>query len=168
MGLFGAAAALGWRRLEMGDRLFNPVKLGDFTLPPVEGVSDASGAPSRGFAAADLKNGASLVVLFASWRPPCQREHRMISELSESAGIPVFGALYKDRHQAAAEFLRRKGNPFTAVGDDPRGLFARAMGARDVPSTLLVRPGPSIALRIDGPLDEIDVAERILPALRAG
>ena len=167
LGLFGAGASVAWRQLEMGDRLFNPVKLGDFKLPPVRGVSDAEGEPARGFGAADLVGGASLVVLFASWCPPCRREHRIISELSERAGIPVFGALYKDNHETAAEFLKRKGNPFTAVGDDPRGLFARAVGARGVPSTMLVWPGPRVALRIDGPIGDSDIADRILPALRA-
>lgn len=168
LGLFGAAAAVGWRQLDMGERLFNPVKLGDFKLLPVRGVTDADGAQARGFGDSDLSAGPSVVMLFASWCPPCRREHRMISELSEGQGIPVYGALYKDKPEDAAEFLKRKGNPFTAVGDDPRGLFARAMGARGVPSTLLVRPGPRIALRIDGPLGDTDVAQRILPALKAG
>lgn len=168
LGLFGAGAAVTWRQLELGDRLFNPVKLGDFALAPVHGVADAAGAPARGFSAADLAGGASLVVLFASWCPPCRREHRVISDLSERAGIPVFGALYKDKHETAAEFLKRKGNPFTAVGDDPRGLFARALGARGVPSSLLVWPGPRVALRIDGPIGDSDIAEKILPALKAG
>ena len=81
LGLFGAGAGVAWRQLEMGDRLFNPVKLGDFKLDPVRGVSDAEGAPARGFGAADLVGGASLVVLFASWCPPCRREHRIISDL---------------------------------------------------------------------------------------
>ncbi len=167
LGLFGVAAAAGWRHLELGDRLFNPVKLTDFALEPVRGVLDERGAPTRGFSATDLLAKPSLVVLFASWCPPCRREHKMISELSERAGVPVYGALYKDRHEDAAEFLRRKGNPFTAVGDDPRGLFARAMGARGVPATLLVRPGPRIALRIDGPIGEVEIAEKIMPALRS-
>lgn len=168
LGVFGVGASVAWRQMEMGDRLFNPVKLGDFKLAPVQGVADADGAPARGFGAADLVGGASLVVLFASWCPPCRREHRIISDLSERAGIPVFGALYKDKPDQAAEFLKRKGNPFTAVGDDPRGLFARAVGARGVPSTLLVWPGPRVALRIDGPIGASDIADKIIPALKAG
>jgi cytochrome c biogenesis protein CcmG, thiol:disulfide interchange protein DsbE len=167
LGLFAAGGAVAWNRFEMGDRLFNPVKLSDFALPAVNGVAHDDGSPTRGFAAADLADGSSLVVLFASWCPPCQREHRMISDLSARTGLPVYGALYKDQPEAAAEFLRRKGNPFAAVGDDPRGLFARATGARGVPATLLVRPGPHIALRIDGQLGEADIKEKILPALKA-
>ncbi|MDE2363098.1 MAG: redoxin family protein [Hyphomicrobiales bacterium] len=167
LGLFGVGASVAWRQLEMGERLFNPVRLTDFALPPVAGVSDFAGQQTRGFSAADLGAGASLVVLFASWCPPCRREHKMISQLSERTGVPVFGALYKDKPEAAVEYLRRNGNPFAAVGDDPRGLFARAIGARGVPSTLVVRPGPRVALRIDGPLAEADIAEKIAPALRA-
>ena len=168
LGLFGASGAYAWRRLEFSERLFNPVHMSDFVLPPVEGVAHADGSPARGFGAHDLAREASLVVLFASWCPPCRLEHTMISDLSQRAGLPVYGALYKDKPAAAAAFLRQKGNPFAAVGDDPRGLFARAMGARGVPSTLLVRSGPRIALRIDGPIEATDIRDKILPALKAG
>ena len=165
LGLFGVVGGLGWRQLELSDRLFNPVKLGEFRLPPVVGVEQDDGSPARGFSNADLVGGASLIVLFASWCPPCRREHRIISDLSQRAGIPVFGALYKDKPEAAAEFLRRKGNPFTAIGDDPRGLFARAMGVRGVPSTVLIQHGPRITLRLDGQIEDADISDKILPAL---
>lgn len=168
LGLAGAGGAYVWRRMEFSERLFNPVKLADFSLPAVDGVEHASGEPARGFGSVDLAQGAALVVMFASWCPPCRREHAMIAELSQRTGVPIYGALYKDKPEAAAEFLRRKGNPFHAVGDDPRGLFARAAGARGVPSTILVRPGPRIALRFEGQIEEADIRDRILPAIKAG
>ena len=166
LGVFGATGAYGWRKLEFSERIFNPVRISDFVLPPVHGVAHADGSPARGFAAPDLAREASLVVLFASWCPPCRLEHDKIAELSQRAGLPVYGALYKDKPEAAAAFLKRRGNPFAAVGDDPRGMFARAMGARGVPSSLLVRTGPRIALRIEGPIEQADITDRILPALK--
>ena len=85
--------------------------------------------------------------------------------LAMETRAPIYAALYRDRPDAAREFLSKHGNPFAAIGDDSRGHFARLVGARGVPASLVVAPGPRIALRIDGQLDDAKIRDVIRPAL---
>ncbi|MDE2577833.1 MAG: redoxin family protein [Hyphomicrobiales bacterium] len=157
----GAVGLIAARRFDLRARLFNPLTIEKFALDPVPGLA------RPGISSADFASRPAMVVLFASWCPPCREEHGRIGDLARRANLPVYGALYRDNPQAARDFLREKGDPFVAIGDDPRGFFARAAGARGVPATLVLAPGPRLILRIDGTLSEQDVDERIKPALRA-
>ncbi len=161
-----AAGLVGWSRFDIGGRFFNPLRLDTLALKPVAGLTRADGAPSPGFGAPDFAEHPRLVVLFASWCPPCRDEHPTLHALAKRLDAPIYGALYRDSAEGAANFLRMFGNPFAAIGDDSNGYFARLVGARGVPATLVVAPGPKIALRIDGPLDAKIIEDKLMPALR--
>jgi cytochrome c biogenesis protein CcmG/thiol:disulfide interchange protein DsbE len=78
---------------------------------------------------------------------------------------PIYGADVKDNPEHAKRFLAKRGNPFVAVGADEYSFLQRALGARGVPATFVVGPGPTIELSILEPLNEKIIEERIVPAL---
>lgn len=130
-----------------------------FTLAPV------AARDSAGFDAAALKSGRPSVVNFwATWCAPCKIEHPQLLAL-KALGVPVHGVLYRDKGDAARDYLAEMGDPFTMLGDDPKGLTGIAFGITGVPETFVVDGRGVVVLRIQGPLDEESINRQILPAL---
>lgn len=166
-GLGAGAAVLEhlWKSKDVSARLFNPFAIDKFELAAVPGLVDAQGNPVPGFSSADLAGRRSLLNVWATWCPSCRAEHPLLMALKERNLAPIYGADVKDRPDRTRHFLARYGNPFTAVGADEGAYLQRALGARGVPATFVVGPGPVIELAIYEPLDERIVEEKIVPAL---
>jgi cytochrome c biogenesis protein CcmG/thiol:disulfide interchange protein DsbE len=126
-----------------------------FDLPPLPG-SD------KGFSAADLKGGVSLVNVFASWCVPCREEHTVLSAFAALKRVPVYGIDYKDKSKAAAEWLAELGNPYTLIGADD-GQAGIAWGVYGVPESFLVDGAGRIRYKHVGPLTQADIDKQILP-----
>ncbi len=173
LGAFGVAglgagvglAGLLWTRKDIAARLFNPFTLGQFELAAVPGLSRPGGEAVAGFSAADLAGRRSILNFWASWCPSCVEEHALLVDLAARDLVPIFGADVKDEPAHARDFLRRRGNPYRAVGADDRGFLQRALGARGVPATFVIAPGPRIEVAIFGELDRDAIEDKILPAL---
>lgn len=154
-----------WSKKDLTARLFNPLTLDNFELAAAPGLTGADGRPLPGFSSADLAGRRSILNLWASWCPPCREEHHLLVDLARRSLAPIYGANVKDDPEHAREFLSRHGNPYVAVGADTKAFLQRALGARGVPATFVVGPGPAIELAIFGPLDADKVATQILPVL---
>jgi len=161
----GAGAATLWTRKDISARLFNPMRLDHFALGGVEGLAFPDGAMVPALATADLAGRTSILNLFASWCPSCRDEHALLIELAARDVAPIYGVDVKDRAADARAFLRKRGNPYRAVGADPKGYLQRALGARGIPATFVVAPGPVIEIAILGELDRETIEEKIIPAL---
>ncbi|MDC9701590.1 MAG: DsbE family thiol:disulfide interchange protein [Alphaproteobacteria bacterium] len=110
-----------------------------FTLPALEGLVDREGRPVPGFSSADLKRGeVRLVNIWASWCPPCRKEHPLLQKLSDE-GVVIYGLNYKDSSANALTFLKNFGSPFEKVGVDERGTTIIDWGVFGLPETFLVR-----------------------------
>ncbi|TRL32203.1 redoxin [Methylosinus sporium] len=166
---FGLAAvgAEVWSRKDLSARFFNTLSIEAFDLPPTPGLTFADGRPTPGFASADLADKHALLYLWASYCPSCRAEHHLVMALAQK-GVAIYGANVKDDPDHARRFLAEHGNPFVAVGRDERALLQRALGARGVPASFVVAPGPKIDVAILGPIDEDAIATRVLPALAKG
>lgn len=160
----GLIAAM-WTRKDLTARLFNPLSLDQFELAASPGLSGRDGRPLPGFAAADLAGRRSLLNFWASWCPSCREEHRLLVELAARTPVPIFGAAVRDEPDHIRAFLAGHGNPYAAVGLDGRAFLQRALGARGVPTTFVIGPGPTIELALHGPLDADILATRLMPAL---
>ena len=165
--LGGGAGLAGflWTRKDIGARLFNPFTLGQFELAAVPGLARPDGEPVAGFSAADLAGRRSILNFWASWCPSCVEEHALLVDLAARDLAPIFGADVKDEAKHARDFLTRRGNPYRAVGADNRGFLQHALGARGVPATFVIAPGPRIEVAIFGELDRAAIEDKILPAL---
>lgn len=169
--LFLALAALFYVRLYAGDPAALPSALigkpaPEFTLPPLEGLTNADGTPVPGLARADLGNGRITVVnVWASWCAPCRLEHPLLLRLSQLGRARLVGIAYKDDPDNARGFLNDLGNPFAAIGMDRPGRAAIDWGVYGVPETFIIGKDGRIAYKHIGPLTEAALTDVILPEI---
>jgi cytochrome c biogenesis protein CcmG/thiol:disulfide interchange protein DsbE len=125
-------------------------------------------APLPGYPALDpavLADGeVKLVNFWASWCAPCRLEHPVLTSLAEE-GLPVYGIAYKDDPDRAAAFLQELGNPFSAIGQDPRGRIAPDWGLYGVPETFVLAGDGTVIDRMPFPLTPELVETRLRPSL---
>ncbi|WP_363348227.1 redoxin family protein [Methylocystis echinoides] len=168
LGAGGAVVEHVWKKKDMTARLFNPFSLARFELPPVEGLLDASGKPLPGLSSADLAGKRCLLNFWASWCPTCRDEHKHLMALAKRNLAPIYGVDVKDPPARARYFLAKYGNPFAAVGADTETYVQRALGARGVPATFVIGPGPIIEWSTYEGLTEAVVDREIAPRLGRG
>jgi len=136
--------------VELGERL-------EFELFDVEG------RPHR---ARDHRGRVVLVEVWATWCGPCEASLAQLSDLTARMSGERFDvvSIAVDRDRAAlASFLRERTLPFPVLWDPSASVLAR-LGARDVPTTLLLDAfGRLIFVHPGGAPDD---ARRIERALR--
>ena len=128
-------------------------------------ISAGELAGFAGVTDADLRRGDVVLVNFwASWCPPCRAEHPLIESLAEE-GITVLGVNYRDDPARALDFLSELGNPYAAIGADPRARLGLDWGVVGLPETFVVNGRGEILYRHAGPVTDEVIADRIRPAL---
>jgi cytochrome c biogenesis protein CcmG/thiol:disulfide interchange protein DsbE len=135
-------------------------------LPPLEGLLAADSAPVPGLADADLRAGRVTVLnVFASWCGPCRDEHPQIMALAQDPRIRVVGLNHTDAPANARRFLQDFGNPYAAVGVDPRGRAAIDWGVYGVPETFVIDGAGRIVHKTVGPVTRESLDAVLRPAI---
>jgi len=98
-----------------------------------------------------------LLNVFASWCIPCEAEAPQLMRL-KAMGVPIDAVAIHDSPFAVAEFLRRNGDPYAAVGDDPSSAVQLAIGSSGVPETFVVAGDGTILDQHIGAIRDEDVA----------
>ncbi|MDC1433882.1 DsbE family thiol:disulfide interchange protein, partial [Burkholderiales bacterium] len=114
----------------------------------------------------DMRGEIWLLNVFASWCGPCLDEHPVIVNFAQSSEIPVLGFNYKDRPEAASQWLTRHGDPYERVVVDANGRVGLDYGVYGVPETFLIDRDGIIRYKKIGPLSQTDVSEDILPLIK--
>ena len=138
----------------------------EFALAPLDGLLDNGGAQVPGIDTASFKGKVTVVNVWASWCAPCRLEHPLILALRENRDVRIVGINYKDQTANALRFLGQLGNPFDAVGVDPRGSAAIDWGVYGVPETFIVDRDGLIAYKHVGPLTPENLGAKFLPELK--
>jgi cytochrome c biogenesis protein CcmG/thiol:disulfide interchange protein DsbE len=133
-------------------------------LAPLEGAVRA-GQPVPALDTSAIKGKLTLVNVWASWCVPCRQEHPIILGLAQDPRINVVGINYKDKNDAALTFLGELGNPFRAIGIDPKGTAAIDWGVYGIPESFLVGPDGTILYKQVGPFTDDAVKNRLLPKI---
>jgi thiol-disulfide isomerase/thioredoxin len=124
-----------------------PLKLPDLAF------EDGSGAPKK---LSDFRGKTVLLNLWATWCVPCVAEMPALDRLAQrvTPGIAVV-ALSSDRGGAAAveRFYRERQIAHLPVALDPGGAGARALGARGIPTTLIIGADGRERARLEGAAD---------------
>jgi cytochrome c biogenesis protein CcmG/thiol:disulfide interchange protein DsbE len=168
--MFAGLAALFYVRLGSGDPSTLPSALigrpaPDASLPALEGLTH-DGNPVPGLSAAELRDGRVTVVnVFASWCAPCRQEHPVLAALAAGGKARLVAIDYKDEPENARRFLGRLGNPYDAVGVDPKGRAAIDWGVYGVPETFVVGPDGTVRYKFVGPLSEASLASVLMPQI---
>ncbi|MCV3767466.1 DsbE family thiol:disulfide interchange protein [Rhizobium sp. TRM95796] len=124
-----------------------------------------NGQPVPALTSEAIAGKLTLVNVWASWCVPCRQEHPIILGLSTDDRLTVVGINYKDKNDAALAFLGELGNPFSAIGVDPKGAAAIDWGVYGIPESFLVGPDGTIVYKHVGPFDEASVRAELLPAI---
>jgi cytochrome c biogenesis protein CcmG, thiol:disulfide interchange protein DsbE len=133
-------------------------------LPPLEGLA-RDGAQVPALTDAEITGKLALVNVFASWCVPCRQEHPFLLELSRDPRIEVVAINYKDQTENALKFLGELGNPYAAVGTDPRGQASIDWGVYGIPETYLVGPDGTILFKQIGPFTREIVEQKLEPLI---
>ncbi|WP_417627382.1 DsbE family thiol:disulfide interchange protein [Pararhodobacter aggregans] len=106
----------------------------------------------------------TLVNFWASWCPPCRAEAPVVEGLAHD-GLTVLGVNYRDEPDRAMDFLDELGNPYAAIGADPRARMGLDWGVVGLPETFVVDGEGNILMRHAGPLTEEIVEQRLRPVI---
>ncbi len=132
-----------------------------FDLPPIKGRGD------KGFASTDLVGQVSLVNVFGSWCVACRVEHPFLMKIKENGWVPVHGIDWREETpDTGPAWLKRFGDPYTLIGDDPRSKAAIAFGVTGAPETFVVDHVGVIRYKHVGPISA-EVWEKTLQPLIA-
>lgn len=168
--IFGALAAIFLMQLTSGkdNSVIPSALIGKpapvLALAPLEGAVRA-GDPVPALDSAAIRGKLTLVNVWASWCVPCRQEHPIILGLSQDPRLNVVGINYKDKTDAALAFLGELGNPFRAIGVDPRGTAAIDWGVYGIPESFLVGPDGTILYKHVGPFNDDVVRNQLLPKI---
>ncbi len=135
----------------------------EMDLPPIEGFEE-------GLSRDNLKGQVSLVNIFGSWCVACLVEHPTLMTIAAREDVPLYGINWKDAPGAGAAWLKRHGNPYTRIGDDPDSRMAIDLGVTGAPETFVVDQQGRIRYKHVGPItDDVwqDLIAPIIERLRA-
>ncbi|MEZ5800136.1 MAG: DsbE family thiol:disulfide interchange protein [Nitratireductor sp.] len=137
----------------------------EFSLASLDGLLDESGKAVPGIDTASFWE-RSPWSMCGQAGAPCRLEHPLIMALRENKDVRIVGINYKDQTANALRFLGQLGNPFDAVGVDPRGSAAIDWGVYGVPETFIVDRNGLIAYKHVGPLTPENLGSKFLPELK--
>jgi cytochrome c biogenesis protein CcmG/thiol:disulfide interchange protein DsbE len=131
-----------------------------FVLAPIVPNKPGVANPARG-------DGPRLLNIFASWCVPCTAEAPQLMRLRR-AGVMIEGLAIRDTGPALEAFLRRNGDPYTAIGDDRASAVQLALGSSGVPETFLVDRDGIVRAQYVGDIrpEQVDAIAAAVRALR--
>ena len=100
-----------------------------------------------------------LGVIPAGWSIPTSAKFRA------PALAKVYGHNFKDQPEDAANWLRKNGNPYHAVGSDASGRVAAKLGVVGIPDTLIIDKRARIRFRQKGVVTAKALNRIILPLI---
>lgn len=136
----------------------SPTAIG--SIAPELSLSDLDGNPIN---LADLRGRPVIVNFWASWCVPCVEEFPLLREAAErhaDDGLVVIGVVYRDRSEAAREFMARNGGTWVAAMD-PDERVAQAYGILGPPETFFIGRDGTIVARHLGQFFATSLDEKV-------
>ncbi len=119
--------------------------------------------PTRQVALRSLRGKPFVLNVWASWCPNCRAEHPFLMRLAQK--VDLHGLAYRDRPDAARDWLARSGNPFKSVLNDQQGSIALELGVYGTPETLLFSGDGVLLARYTGEMTDEIWAKTFAPRL---
>lgn len=102
-----------------------------FDLPPLPGYGEA-------LTSEDLKGQVTLVNIWGSWCIACTVEHPVLMEIAETGEIPIYGIAWRDTPERSVAWLKKHGNPYAKIGQDPHSRTIIDFGVTKAPESFLI------------------------------
>lgn len=138
--------ALGGPALLVRGTEASPTAIG--SRPPDFSLVDLNGDPIR---LADLRGRPVIVNFWASWCVPCAEEFPLLRDAAQrhtDDGLVIVGIIYRDRSEAAREFMERNGATWPSAMD-PDGRVAESYAVVGPPETFFIgRDGTVVARQL--------------------
>jgi len=128
----------------------------EFKLPLLLGEGDITEQ--------DLKCGATLLNVWASWCFACRQEHEAITWLANN-DVRVIGFNYKDKPEDAKRWLQRYGNPYLKIASDVDGRAGIDWGVYGAPETFVIDDKGIIRDKHIGPVDNEYIEQELMPLI---
>ena len=117
--------------------------------PAVEGTSMIDG--STPFSLADHRGKFVVVNFFATWCPPCRKEHPELvaleAEHATKNDLAIVSVVYQDEATDVRDFFAKNGGSWPVINSD---RIAVDWGVRGVPETYVVDPGGNVVYQNNG------------------
>lgn len=122
--------------------------------------------PGRIVKTEDFAGKPWLLNVWATWCVSCRAEHRLLVEMSRYTDVPIVGLDYKDEADAAKQWLRELGNPYSVTAFDEKGRIAIDWGVYGTPETYVIDKKGIIRFKQIGPINPEILETKILPLLQ--
>jgi cytochrome c biogenesis protein CcmG/thiol:disulfide interchange protein DsbE len=119
--------------------------------------------PVQTFAPRQMLGSVWLLNVWASWCVSCRAEHALLTALSRTGIVPLYGLAYKDTRERATAFLASFGNPYVVSIQDTEGRAGIDYGVYGVPETYLIDKTGVIRFKQIGPITTDILETTILP-----
>lgn len=134
------------------------------SLAPDFSLADLDGNPVR---LADLEGRPVVLNFWASWCGPCVEEFPLLRDAAArhaDEGLAIVGVVFRDRSEAARDFVTRNGGSWPAAMD-PGERVASAYRILGPPETYFIARDGTIAARQFGPVTEASLATQLATIL---
>lgn len=134
------------------------------SLAPDFALADLDGNPVR---LTDLEGRPVVLNFWASWCGPCVEEFPLLRDAAArhaDDGLTIVGVVFRDRSEAARDFIARNGGSWPAAMD-PGERVASAYGILGPPETYFIARDGTIAARHFGPVTEASLATQLATIL---
>jgi cytochrome c biogenesis protein CcmG/thiol:disulfide interchange protein DsbE len=147
-------------------------------LNPREVPSPFIGKPAPAFALTRLDDETKVVKrdellgkvwilnVWASWCAPCREEHPLLVEFARTKTVLLVGLNYKDKRDAARQWLVKLGDPYDMTLVDSSGETGIDYGVYGVPETFVVDRQGIVRMKHIGPLTPEVMSKKLAPLLQ--
>ena len=122
--------------------------------------------PDQTFSRDDMKGKVWMLNVWASWCTACREEHPLLVEIAKQGTVPIIGLNYKDKPDAAKQWLAQWGDPYKLSVQDPVGRTGIEYGVYGVPETFVIDKNGVIRFKQIGPITPKVWQDKMLPLIR--
>jgi cytochrome c biogenesis protein CcmG/thiol:disulfide interchange protein DsbE len=103
----------------------------DFNLPVL-------GNPGMNLTNTQLAGRPWVLNVWGTWCVACREEHEALLDIAKQNALPLVGLNWKDDDDAALDWLKQLGNPYSVVAVDRDGRTAINFGVYGAPETFFI------------------------------